>query len=104
MGDCRHIFLAESGFGPFIYLRLSYVKHPPLFIGRNFQDIAMAIGWQLARMSGARGLWQDISFWLIIASLRKGLFLFVFIVFLLSFDGCNERCLICFCLCFWSSR
>jgi hypothetical protein len=27
-GSSRHIFLAASGFGSFIYLGLSYVKHP----------------------------------------------------------------------------
>jgi hypothetical protein len=38
------LFLAARSFGPFIYLGLSYVEHPPLFIGRKFEDIGMTIG------------------------------------------------------------
>jgi hypothetical protein len=38
------LFLAAPSFGPFIYLGLSYVEHPPLFIGRNFEDIGMTLG------------------------------------------------------------
>jgi hypothetical protein len=37
-------FLATRSFGPFIYLGLSYVKHHPLFIGGNDEDIGMTIG------------------------------------------------------------
>jgi hypothetical protein len=37
------LFLAARSFGPFIYLGLSYVEHPPLFIRRNFEDIGMRI-------------------------------------------------------------
>jgi hypothetical protein len=38
------IFLAARSFGPSVYLGLSYVEHPQLFIGRNFEDIGMTIG------------------------------------------------------------
>jgi hypothetical protein len=41
--DFEH-FLTAPSFGPFIYLGPSYVKHPPLFIGRYFEDIGMMIG------------------------------------------------------------
>jgi hypothetical protein len=76
-----------------VVLILSYISVFPMlntysviFIGRIFEGIAMTMGWQEARMNGARGCrWGNISFWMLVALGRKGIFRLVALMNVLCF-------------------